>query len=186
MASPEAKARRRDEAVRALEVLAEEAGTPEEMDKFRSHVDQPVFGDFEMLQILQLEAARDLLAGALGVDMEDYDLSEEGRLYEYRESEGRMVPVQEGHETLQEAEAAQGQDLQEDATPFDERDEELSDEEVEASFSESDLNVRERNEAGAEEQVPSREELSEERAPDEVDEDEEPMGSEDSDKGSKL
>src|SRR5687768_10060958 len=90
MASPAAKHHRQTVALRKLELAAQEAGTEDQLERFRSHMQQPTYGDFEMQQILTLEAAADLLADAVGLEVEEDELSEDAQIYEYRESDGKM------------------------------------------------------------------------------------------------
>lgn len=148
MASPAAKHARMTVALRKLELAAQEAGSEEQLERFTSHMNQPVYGDFEMQQILVLEAAADLLADSVGLDVEEDELSEEAQIYEYRESDGKMYKSNQDLSGTEGPENPSGQLLDDEPGPSDERDA-PSDEDVEATFSESDINMSEQSEKNA-------------------------------------
>jgi hypothetical protein len=141
MASPEAKIRMRTEAIRGLEYVAERAGNEEQVRDFTNHINQPTYGDFELRDIYILQGARDLLAAAAGVDLEEVDLSDESRIYEYRASDDKMHPSGEEPVGTEGPENPEGQLLRESSDDF----QEPSDEELEESKSDSDLDLRELN-----------------------------------------
>ncbi len=153
MASPAAKHHRQTVALRKLELAAREAGSEEQLERFASHMKQPVFGDFEMQQILVLEAAADLLADSVGLDVKEEDLSEDAQIYEYRESDGKMYKSEQDLSGTEGPQNADGQLLDDDPKPSPELDA-PSDEDVEDSFREGQIRMDER----AEEQVKADEE----------------------------
>lgn len=149
MASPAAKHARMTVALRKLELAAQEAGSEEQLERFNSHMNQPVYGDFEMRQILVLEAAADLLADSVGLEVEEDELSEEAQIYEYRESDGKMHKSNQDLSGSEGPENPNAQLLDDDPKPSDEVDT-PSDEDVEATYADSDINMAERGEANAE------------------------------------
>lgn len=163
MASPAAKASMRAVALRKLEIAAQESGSEEQLEAFRAHIEQPVYGDFEMRDILTLQAAADLLAVASGAEIEEDDLKDEAFIGEYHAEKDESVESRRPHITLQEAEAAQGQNLDPDPVPSDERDG-PSDEEVLESRGAKDIDVRQRNEELKEKQEKAEASYKERRA----------------------
>ena len=91
MASPEAKDRMLTREHRRSEAIAESIADDAQVRRFLETREQPDYGDPEMKRIFELRAFNDLLQEAYSVDIDEKEISDEGRLKKYSAEEDGMV-----------------------------------------------------------------------------------------------
>jgi hypothetical protein len=84
MATPERKQQMLDRQVRRSRILAENYGTPEEVEKFQETINQPTLGDPDLEHIHILQAVNDMWEHISGYEVSEEELMEEEKIYEYR------------------------------------------------------------------------------------------------------
>src|SRR5215207_8656438 len=98
MATPEAKQQRLDRSLRAMRYLAEEYGTPDEVERFNDVLNQPTMGDPDFEKIYIAEATVELWQHFTGIEVPEEVIMADEKIYEYDPNQDKNDEPSEAQE----------------------------------------------------------------------------------------